>query len=157
MGIRDRLNQNPGVMFGVVTAIVVAAGILIAVQVLGSRRTFPKRLPPAFFTVDDGKTYFEAAAENVPPFDHEGKQANRAYVFECGGERFVVYVERYNPEAHKAMVENRATPQTQIYGRELKKPGSNKWIKSGDDVGVDVVTAVKCPHGGIHTPEPVEP
>lgn len=136
--------------------IVLAAVAVIVVQVMASRKRYPEGLPRAYFTADDGKTYFAAGMENVPPFEHEGKSAVRAYVFRCGtGEPFVGYVERYVPEAHKAMVENRATPQHQIAGRELKKPGESKWVRSDDRKAAGAIADVRCPDGS--QPEPLEP
>ena len=157
MGLRDRLNDNPRIAVGVLGTVVLAAIVFIAMQVLASRRTIRSDLPDSFYTVDDGQSFFVANSANFPPFDHEGKPAVQAHVYECGGQRFVGYLERYTPEAHKAMIENRATPQHQIYGRELKKPGEKTWVKSGDDVAADRVMTVACPHGGAHAPEPVEP
>jgi hypothetical protein len=55
------------------------------------------------------------------------------------------------------MIDGTATPQHQIYGRELKKPGETKWVKSGDITGSAPVMNVQCPHNGAHVPEPVEP
>jgi hypothetical protein len=155
LGIREWLNRHPGVTIGIVAGIALLAIVAIVVQVLASRKKYPDALPQAYFTVDDGKTYFSAGMENVPPFQHDGQTAIRAYVFQCGtGEPFVGYVERYTPAAHKAMVENRATPQHQIAGRELKKPGEAKWVKSTDRKAAGAIADVRCPDGS--QPEPLE-
>jgi hypothetical protein len=157
MSIRDRLNQNPGKTVLIVVAFVTVAVGVVVWQVLASRRTFPDKLPEHFYTIDDGKTFFAANSENVPPFDYEGKQAVRAYVYEANGKRFVAYLERYTPEARQAMISKKGvTPQTQIYGRELKQPGSAAWVKSGNFAAVAQITDVKSPDGQ-GTPEPVEP
>jgi hypothetical protein len=155
MGIRERLNQKPGLTAGVIGAAVILATVGVVMQVLASRKKFPSKLPDSFFTVDDGKTFFRASMDNVPPFDHEGKQAVHAYVFECGGKQFVGYVERYTPEAHKSILSGQRTAQIEMYGRELKKPGSAEWIKSGDLAATVRVTNVKCPDG--RPAEPIEP
>ena len=58
----------------------------------------------AFFSDDDGQTYFTDAADKIPPFDHKGKQAVTAYVFRCnGGKPFVGYLEMYDPQTKKVM------------------------------------------------------
>jgi len=114
-------------------------------------------MPDSCFSIDDGKTWFAASSSNVPPFDYNGKQAVRAYVFECNGKRFVGFLERFTPEAHKLMVENKGTPQTRVYGREMKRPGDATWVKSGDYNGMGKVMDIKCPDGSSGTPEPVEP
>jgi hypothetical protein len=157
MGVRQWFNDNARLTMLAVGVIVVAAVGIVVMQVMASRPKIRSGLPDAYFSGDDGKTFFVANSTSVPPFDHKGKPAVRAYVFECGGQRFVGYLERFNAEAHKAMLNGSATPQHQIYGRELKKPGEANWIKSGDFAAVDKVSEVKCPHGGAHSPEPVEP
>jgi hypothetical protein len=156
MGLRQWLDRNPRIAvasFGGVVAIAVG---LIVVQVMGSRQKFPTKLPSAYYSTDDGKTFFELGSENLAPFDYKGQPAVRAYVFDCGGTKFVGYLERYKPEARAKLLAGKdVTPQVQISGRELKKPGETKWISSGDFASVAKVANVKCPDG--HIPEPVEP
>jgi hypothetical protein len=157
MGVRQWLNEHRGFTTGLVGAAVAIAVGLIVMQVLASRRTITTKLPDAYFTIDDGKTFFTANTTNIPPFDYQGKPAVRAYVFQCtGGKPFVGYVERYLPDARKAILENRATPATQIKGREVKKPGDTKWVRSDDFAGVVKVTEISCPDGKS-VPEPIEP
>jgi hypothetical protein len=157
MGVRSWLNDHARAATGIGAAVVVLATGLIVVQLLANRQTLPDKLPDAYFTVDDGKTYFAAGSENIPPFDYKGQKAVRAFVFECtSGKRFVGYVERYNSEAHAKLLSGKdVTPQVQMYGRELKKPGGNAWVKSGDFAAVAKVSDVKCPEG--HAAEPIEP
>src|SRR6267154_2521014 len=60
----------------------------------------------AFFSVDDGKTWFPDDAKNIPPFDKDGKQAVRAFVYRCAdGTTFVNYLQRYKPEAKHVLEE----------------------------------------------------
>jgi hypothetical protein len=140
-----------------VAGVLLVTIVAIVLQVLSTRKRYPEGLPSAYYTVDDGKTYFVAGMENVPPFAHDGQTAVRAYVFRCGssGKPFVGYVERYNEKSHKAMVENRATPQDQIAGRELKRPGEGTWVKSDDRRAAGAIADVRCPDGS--QPEPLEP
>ena len=156
MAFRDWCNEHRGIVTGVVIVCILVAIGSIVWQIIGNRRRIITKLPDAFFSVDDGKTFFVAGGNNVPPFDYQGKVALHAYVFECGGKRFVGYLERYTPEAHKAMVENKATPGTMIYGRELKKPGSNSWVSSGNFKAAAMVADVRCPDGN-GDPVEVEP
>jgi hypothetical protein len=159
MGSRNWVNDHAKAATWIVALVACGAIALIVVQLRGARQTFRDKLPEAYFTIDDGKTFFAFGSENFPPFEYKGKQAVRAYVFECSAkERFVGYLERYTPEARKKMMAGKdAGPQTQIYGRELKKPGEAAWVKSGDFAAVARVTDIKCPggHGGF--PEMVEP
>src|SRR5438270_819832 len=109
MGLRDRINQNPRITTTVIGLVVAGIVAVIVVQVLANRRGPVTKMPDSFFTVDDGKTWFAASTSNVPPFDYNGKQAVRAYVFQCNGKKFVGFIERFTPEAHKLMVENKGT------------------------------------------------
>jgi hypothetical protein len=140
------------------TGIVVIAIGYVVVQVMASRRKFPERSPDSFFTVDDGKTFFAASSDNIPPFDYKGRQAVHAYVFECNGKRFVGYLERYTPEAHNAILAGKRTPQIERFGRELKRPGDAKWVKSGDiNVEARITQNIRPPDGRGGVPEAVEP
>ncbi len=156
--MRQWLNEHPRLAAGVITGVVALAVGLVVVQVLGARQRFPTSLPKAFYSDDDGKTFFALGTENVAPFDHKGKQAVMAYVYECDGKRFVGYLERYTPEAREKLIGKKSfTPQDQINGRELKRPGDATWVKSGDLAAVAKVIDVKCPGGGAAAPEPVAP
>jgi hypothetical protein len=157
MGVRQWFNDNARLTAVAVTVVVLAAVGFVVMQVLAARPKIQSGLPDAYFTTDDGKTFFVGNSASVPPFEYKGQQAVRAYVYECGGERFVGYLERFNPEAHKAMTSGNAGPHHHIYGRELKRPGEANWTKSGEFAAVDKLAEVKCPHGGAHAPEPVEP
>lgn len=157
MGLRDRINQNQGLAALTVGAVVVIAISMIVVQVLAGRRGISTNAPDSYFTTDDGRTFFAASSENWAPFDHEGKQAIAAQVFECDGKRFVGYLERYTSEARKTLLSQKHTsPELETYGKELKRPGDTNWIKASDLKAVAKLTDVKCPQCG-KMPEPVEP
>jgi len=157
MGIRERINDNRGATIGVIVGVIVLAVGLVVMQVMAGRKTFKSALPDLYYTADDGKTFFAANSKNVPPFDYQGKPAVKAYVFRCpDGKQFVGYLERYNESARKLIVAGKGTIDTQVFGRELKKPGDAKWVKSGDNAAVAKVTDIKCPDGKTD-PEPVEP
>ena len=64
-------------------------------------RTPELRIPDkAFYSDDDGQTYFVDDLWKVPPFDHNGKTAVRAYVFSYDGgkKQFVAYLMKYDDE-----------------------------------------------------------
>jgi len=97
----------------------------------------------AFYTTDNGQTWFKDDLRKVPPFDHNGKPAYRCYLYsENGGKPIVAYLERYNDEAKK-VVERLAQPgsqpdplsmQTVMKGMEVKKPGApdSDWVTRSD-------------------------
>ena|ERR1700677_3526001 len=157
MGIREWTEKHPKAIVGLVGGCICVTLVTVVVQVLAGRRTITTQAPNNFFTVDDGQTFFTASGSNIPPFDYKGQQAVTAYVFEASGKRFVGYLERYTPAAHELMVDNKANVQTQISGRELKKPGDSKWVRSDDARAVAVVVNVQSPDGTGGTPDPVEP
>jgi hypothetical protein len=157
MGAREWLNQHPNVAIGGVCAVVVLAICLIVAEVMAGRHKYPADTPRSFYSDDDGKTFFVGGFDDVPPFDHDGKQAVRAYVFQCGKQQFVGYLERFVPKYHDAVLAHGITPEALRYGRELKRPGDAKWIPSGNLRIEEKIEDVPCPDGGAGIPDAVEP
>jgi hypothetical protein len=172
VGIRQKLSESrkTGMVLGVL--LVIGGTIAVAYQVrdFGPRRP---TVPEFFYTVDDGKTTFAASGESLPPFDYKGKPAVRAYVYECSGQQFVAYLERYTPEARRLVREleeavKNAKPGDQPpanlrqvegarrSGREVKRPGDAAWVPVYSKQGA-AITDVKCPPGMTGTPELVDP
>ncbi len=169
MGIREKMNQNPGVTTGVTIGVIVIALAFIIWQLLPNRG--PKIPTKAFYTVDDGATYFADDIKKIPPFDHEGKQAVRAYVFKCGGKEFVAYLERYTPQAKARLEKAREEaaknpdaappdmmmPDLMESGIQVKKPGQGRWVVQSDFQHSQDIMQVKCPDGKTDNLEPVMP
>lgn len=144
MGFREVVNKNQPIVLGVVVVIVLIAGYVLYSQ-MGSSNV--SSATSAYYTVDDGATYFSDDIKKIPPFDYGGKPAVRCYVFKCGSEKFVAYMERYTPE-YKAQVEKMtelsksgATGPASgaeigklqamaMSGHEIKKPGAKDWSKA---------------------------
>jgi hypothetical protein len=163
MSLREALNKKPALTGGVMAVIVAAA---IAVAVGTSASYGPRHRDKAFYSVDDGQTWFVDDVNKVPPFEHDGKQAVRARVFTSDGGKtsFVGYLERYTPEAKKLLesalaqakqgkVTGREGMDAMLHGTEVKKPGATKWVKRSDPSYGEVLN-VKCKTG---TPEVVLP
>jgi gamma-glutamylcyclotransferase (GGCT)/AIG2-like uncharacterized protein YtfP len=157
MAFSEWCNEHRRIVGGVAVVCVVAALGSIVWQVMGQRHGIMTKLPDRYFSADDGKTFFVASADNIPPFDYHGQTAVHVYVYQCGdsGQKFVGYLERFTPEARQAELDNKATAGTEIYGKQLKKPGDTTWINSGDFKAAANVADVKCPDGS--SPIPVEP
>jgi len=68
--------------------------------------------------VDDGKTLFAAANARATPFDQNGKQAVKAYVYICGDHRWVQCLEKGETGTGDGFV--------------LRKPGTPQWIPDND-------------------------
>ena len=157
MGIREVIDRNPRAATAIGGLVAVVAIALVAVQLLGNKRGITSTLPDAYFTDDDGKTFFADSPTNVPPFDHNGKTAVSAYVYRAGGKEFVAYMSRYTPEARKRIVASKkVTAEDERFGRELKKPGAAEWIKATDLKKITALADVKGPNGQTDV-EPIEP
>jgi hypothetical protein len=157
MGAREWLNQHPNVAIGGGIGVVLLAVVLIVVEIRAGRHRYPAAAPNLYFTADDGKTFFVASVENVAPFDYDGQQAVRAYVYKCGSQKFVGYMERYNAKYHDLVVAKGSTPEAERYGREIKKPGDAKWLPCTDLQTEAKLTEVHCPDGGTDVPEAIDP
>jgi len=164
MGVRERMNDNPRVAVGVAAAVLVVACAFVALQFSGASTGEPSA--SAFFTTDDGQTWFVDDATKLAPFQRDGKEAVRAYVFECNGTAFVNHLERFTPEGRKAveaaMQGNGADAsapagQLRLTGAEVKKPGATHWTPLGDLAKAGPILRPKCPDGGAENPKPVEP
>ncbi|HEV7299985.1 MAG TPA: hypothetical protein VGN72_11520 [Tepidisphaeraceae bacterium] len=172
MAVREFLDKNRN-------ATVIGASLLIVLglgaslyQLRGGSTTSDAFEGNMFFSVDDGKTWFPADAKNVPPFDHEGKPAVLAHVFDCGGTEFVGYLERYTPQAREVVVASRnfdattadgssppafaaALPRAQTEGRQLKRPGEKDWTSGSNLPAINQIMQVKCPEGSSGSPQAV--
>ncbi len=138
-------------MKGPATAKKAGAMLLIAlvVALLGflAIRSFSKPASAAnqaFFTTDDGATFFADSADKLAPFDHGGKQAYRATVYTAdnGKTKKAAYLERFTPEGKSRMQErisqfrlgHLSGPPIAMPGdTEVKLPGAeNAWVSTAD-------------------------
>jgi hypothetical protein len=156
MSIRETLNQRKGL------GVALAAGLIIvaaAVKIWASHDSVPAPLTRAFYSDDDGKTYFADDVNRICPFDHDGKPADRANVFQCpGGQPFVLYLERYSASAKSkldALSNNASDPtaasaiaELRNSSIEIKRPGDKTWVSPNSAAGNDIAVP-KCPGGGI--------
>jgi len=149
----------------------VAAGVLAWRSTVAPNATQAAATVQAFYSVDDGNSFFAAPADLVPPFQWEGKTACRAAVFTCDGGKttFVGYLERYPAGAKKQL--DAAQQALKAGGKgagpapmaassvEVKKPGaSNKWVARHSREAAAVLNVTPppgTPAGG--TPQLVTP
>jgi hypothetical protein len=129
----------------------------------------------AFFSFDDGKSWFADDASKLPPFEKDGKQAVLAHVYRASnGTVFVNHLERFKPDAKRALESARNADSTKadtsqdagadrsavqsayIAGREVKRPGDAKWVSSANVREAAQVMAIKAPDGRADA-VPVEP
>jgi hypothetical protein len=159
VGFREKLNDNP-----VATGSVVAACVAIALLMLlrpacsspGSAGA-NRGVSQAFFTVDDGQTWFAADARKLPPFDQHGKPAYRAQVYRCrDGPPFVGYLERYAEADRKRLEQllagegaHSAEAMKLLMQVEVKKPGARDWVRQTPATmqRFNAVRMPRCPDG----------
>ena len=165
MGVRESIKQRQSLAVAAAVLMIVGAGIAIFVQARDSGGPGEGK---AYFTTDEGKTFFADRNTKLPPFDKDGKPAYRAHVFRCGGNRVVGYLSRYRPEAIAALEEAAAARGTGkpprnpaalaavgTYGLELKRPGDAAWVNQADTARATAVRFFRCPDGS--TPTEVDP
>lgn len=169
MGIREKLNENPAITTGVTAAIIVVALIIIGWQLFGGGG--PRIPTKAYFTVDDGQTWFADDINKIPPFEHNGQQAYRVHLYTCDGGRnvFPTHLERYTDQAKAALLRAREGEQTgdmdpALYeqaemGTEIKKARdpNARWIPQRDYERAGEIMNPICPDGTQNNIEPVYP
>jgi hypothetical protein len=163
--VRTFIRQRPSVAAALAGVMIVGAAVAIFVQARDLGSSGPGK---AFFTTDDGNTFFVDSAAKLPPFDKNGKPAYRAHVFECGGKRVVGFMSGYTPEALKLVEEaqkykaaGKRPPNMQqlarvgTMGLMVKKPGNSPWVPQADAASATAVRVHRCADGS--TPQEVEP
>lgn len=138
-----------------------AVGVAILLLALGGWSLFgrsPAEMssPPnpdrAWYTIDDGKTWFADAADKITPFEKDGKQACRVYLhsFDGGKTTVATKLERFTDKAAKALTSIRAailkSHEPVIEDREaewhtpacveIKRPGETLWKSAASEAAV---------------------
>jgi hypothetical protein len=131
----------------------------------GSIQARPDNAPAqAYFTTDDGATYFADDAKKTAPFDHNGKEAVQCFVFTSDGgkTRFVGYLQRFSVEGKKRreamsreQAQNESARILQLM-TEVKKPGQANWIRGNDPAAAAITTPI-APDGSDKTVSPIDP
>ena len=162
-GLREIINEKKTIAFGAAILMIAGAGLYLAYM---QRPQLRPNGDKAFYTVDDGQTWFIDSIYKTPPFDHNGKVAVRAmvYSYDNGHQMFCPAVERYTSDT-KTTLDNAIAqavrdgkPLTSISvfnspetmdGMEVKLSGSgNEWISRSDkDKAAKVLSSVKAPDG----------
>ena len=167
MGLRETLNENPRLTTGLTAGMIGVVLLYILWSAFGGGGTARSDIAGGkgqiFFTDDDGKTWFPDDAKKVPPFQHNGKEAVRAYVYKCGGKTFVNHMERYTPVGKKKLEAVYASGKPindptvmdsiQATGMEVKSPGDAAWVKATDPKAPSVMQP-KCAGGDLEVVTP---
>ena len=145
MSIRETLNKKPILGYSIVPI----ALVFVVVGILRMKSGEPSAITTAYFSNDDGKTYFVDDSDKIPPFMKGGVEAYKAHVFrKPDGTLFVGYLEKVTPEA-AAIIERvkkskhgeDSVPMSAIAvvnaGHLYKRPGDAKWISATDRLAVN--------------------
>ena len=167
MGVRQMLDENPKLGAAIAGGAVIAAIAVALVLRTGSgdSSTSAGSVGQAFFSIDDGQNWFADDASKIPPFQKDGKEAFRAYVYKCADKKpFVAWLGRYTPQAKQKIESIYASPpekrnqliiaQLELDALEVKRPGQTTWVKRSDP-GANEVMMPRCPDGSYA--EPVTP
>jgi hypothetical protein len=134
MGTREYIEQKPALMASFAGAALLIVVIVIYHQTVGKPHQNARLLNSAFYSDDDGTTWFIDDASKLPPFDHNGKTAVRAVVYRYGDDkRFVAYLEEFS-DAQLGRVQAaiaahpEETPHWLKTQMQVKKPGDAKWV-----------------------------
>jgi hypothetical protein len=158
MALRESMNQKPAIATVAAIVVIIAFSLVIYFE-KSSGAPKSGALTTAFYTVDDGATYYPDDINKIPPYDNNGHEAVRAYVYRCGnGKPFVAYLEAFTPDAKKAIEASGSGPafggaelagdMGSSRGRLLKPPltGDKGWVRQGDP-GFSEVSEIHCPAG----------
>jgi hypothetical protein len=154
MTIRQWIAEHQLVAVIVILA-ALAGSVLFAIPRLNPRPTW-KVPTEGYFTTDDGATCFAESLTKIPPFEHDGKEAVRDFVYSCdGGEhRWVAYLGKYGPEDKQAIESGNAKAEERTM--LVRAPGSDEWISQTSPKFAQIF--VKPPPGiGSGPPAPVSP
>ena len=155
MGIRETIHKRQRTTAGVVIAIIAAS---VGVMIWSQQSPAGSRVDKAFYCDESGTNFFVDSIDRIYPFDHEGKPAYRAYVYEgADGKPFVSYMARYN-DATRAKLESlmpkKDDPaaageiaQALNSGIEVKKPGDTKWAPVLSQKGDAIASHPQLPNG----------
>ncbi len=154
MGVREALNKN-GAAKVVIGALLVLGALW---WLMSSTNVAGQGKPKAFYTTDDGATWFADDADKLPPFDHDGKKAVMCFVYKAGerGTPFVSHLQRFTPEGIKQIEDAKSSKEFNPVGFnssqratveiKLPKTGDKGWLPVNDPRAL-AIQQVKLPAG----------
>ncbi len=168
VGLRELLNRHPK-LAAAGAGVLVIGGLIAAVLSAGaSGGPRPVGEGKAYFSVDDGKSWFAAPASNPSPFLKDGKPAYRVLVWRTGrGDPFVSHLYRSSsaavapqadPVRSSPTAAHRTPPALSGSAIEVKRPGTGEkgWVRA-DSVEGEAIAKPHGPDGTTNALEAVEP
>lgn len=142
MGIREAMNRHSNITTAVVVCVIACGVGAIAWELMGTNSSLPTK---NYFTTDDGKTWFVDSAKQLPPFDHNGAQAVRCYVFQGKNGKFAGLLEKYSDSTREMLLHTTKPPAN--IPVMVKKPGDQVWQNSGPDEESLMILHTRSPDG----------
>lgn len=148
MGIRETINRRPSVVAGIVTGVIICAGVAMFLSTRGPAATPPSK---AAYTSDGGKTWLADVDDRVIPYEANGQTFVGAVLFsgDGGKTKFVGYLSRYAAviDAKKRPWPQRLSQlpgpeQTEIrYTIQVKPPLSpdSAWVTASSPPGAAIM------------------
>jgi hypothetical protein len=138
MGIRETMNRNSALTVGTIVFAIAFCAVVIGMELRGSKGEPPKY---AYYTADDGKTWFSDLAIRLPPFDHNGSPAVRCFVFKGPNGEFAGLLEKFSDQTRAKLAQT--GDQIPPFGTPIlvKRPGESEWKPT--DVSVESMMLIK--------------
>jgi hypothetical protein len=164
MGILQSAREKPAFVGAAAAGITLIGVLAVGFEMFGRSHRAPAAAKEAFYSDDDGKTWFVDDIDKFPPFDHNGKPAYRAGVFRCGSaEPFVAYLQRFTDREKKELQAAIAKDPDQKSHwmqspAEIRKPGESTWRRPmvtstpAELAAYEQLLSPLCPDGSNATP-----
>ena len=161
MGVREAINTKRNIGYAIGGAFLIIAIAILAYTEWPQHHFSGKT---AFYSDDDGQTWFIDSVYKTVPFDHNGKPAYRAVIYSCdnGKTKFCAYLMRHKAEDKKrlddavAQAAQQGNPpssvtlfedKTILDEMEIKPPGPGQnWISLLNPKATDEINTVLGPH-----------
>jgi hypothetical protein len=138
MGIRETLNRNSVLTVGTIVCAIAFCAVVIGMELRGNKGEPPKY---AYYTTDDGKTWFSDSAIRLPPYDHDGSPAVRCIVFKGPNGQYAGLLEKLSDDTRARLA--KTGDQFLPFGTPVlvKKPGEKEWTSM--DVSQEAMIIIK--------------
>ncbi|MGN6504554.1 MAG: hypothetical protein ACTHM6_03225 [Tepidisphaeraceae bacterium] len=134
---------------------VVVTGVVALIMLVRQfHSATPGNSEQAYFSYDEGKSYFVGNPAEIPPENAQGQQAAEVFFFQCAGDSkpFVGYLQRVSAEgmarAKAALAHGQPSQVTAAMegAYEVKAPGAKEWVNLSDAKAASIMSP-KCPSG----------
>jgi hypothetical protein len=151
VNLRETMRRNPRGTIVISIAAILVAGVFWRVA-SGTPGAAPEPAL-AFYSSDDGRTFFSAKVSDAQPLDAQGHVGVLAIVFNCdqNNSKFVGYLQRTRSDAPSRKDDaGIASPydaaEKNGTALEVKRPGEKRWVYLFSREGAEI-RRVNCPDG----------